>query len=179
MVARVKFVGFTHVTYRDANGNGQPEDGEITASMDHLKVICLGYVALASTDLTSAREPDSAKLSNAALPLQPEERRLECDVPIPARCPRGPVRAAPSYRRPRFAKCGESIRGADHADAGAGREIRGWRRLLDDAGSNCRAWGVQLFLDAHRLRSKASPAICDLDLEKGVDPRAARAPGTE
>ena len=67
VVARVKFVGFTHVTYRDANGNGQPEDGEITASMDHLKVICLGIRVLASTDLTSAREPDSAKLSNAAL----------------------------------------------------------------------------------------------------------------
>ena len=42
VVARVKFVGFTHITYRDANGNLQPDDGEITASMDHLNVICLG-----------------------------------------------------------------------------------------------------------------------------------------
>jgi hypothetical protein len=40
-VARVMYIGIGHITYRDLNGNGQPDDGEITSSVDHLNVICI------------------------------------------------------------------------------------------------------------------------------------------
>jgi hypothetical protein len=39
-VAQVKFVGFAHVTYRDLNGNGQPDDGEITSGFERFHFIC-------------------------------------------------------------------------------------------------------------------------------------------
>ena len=39
-VAQAMYIGRTHLTYRDLNGNGQPDEGEITSSVDHLNVIC-------------------------------------------------------------------------------------------------------------------------------------------
>ena len=40
LVARVMYIGVSHVTYRDLNGNGQPDDGEITSNVDHLNILC-------------------------------------------------------------------------------------------------------------------------------------------
>jgi hypothetical protein len=40
-LAKVKFIGVGHLTYRDLNGNGQPDEGEITSSHEHLNVLCL------------------------------------------------------------------------------------------------------------------------------------------
>ena len=39
-VAQVKFVGVFHITYRDLNGNGQPDEGEITSSFERFHFIC-------------------------------------------------------------------------------------------------------------------------------------------
>ena len=39
-VAQAKFVGVAHTTYRDLNGNGQPDDGEITSSFERFHFIC-------------------------------------------------------------------------------------------------------------------------------------------
>ena len=39
-VAQVKFVGVAHVTYRDLNRNGQPDDGEISSSFERFHFIC-------------------------------------------------------------------------------------------------------------------------------------------
>jgi hypothetical protein len=39
-VAQVKFVGVSHITYRDLNGNGQPDEGEITSSFERFHFIC-------------------------------------------------------------------------------------------------------------------------------------------
>jgi hypothetical protein len=41
LVARVRYIGVFHVTYRDLNGNRQIDDGEITSSVDHVNVLCL------------------------------------------------------------------------------------------------------------------------------------------
>jgi hypothetical protein len=42
VVATVRFSGVSHITYRDANGNGQPDEGgEITASFDRFHFTCL------------------------------------------------------------------------------------------------------------------------------------------
>ncbi len=40
VIAQVKFVGVFHITYRDLNGNGQPDDGEITSSFERFHFIC-------------------------------------------------------------------------------------------------------------------------------------------
>jgi hypothetical protein len=40
-VAQVIFAGVSHITYRDLNGNGQPDDGEITATFDHFHFTCV------------------------------------------------------------------------------------------------------------------------------------------
>jgi hypothetical protein len=41
VVGLVKYIGHSHVTYRDLNGNGQPDDGEITSSVDQLHILCI------------------------------------------------------------------------------------------------------------------------------------------
>jgi hypothetical protein len=41
VVATVRFSGVSHITYRDVNGNGQPDEGEITASVDRFHFTCL------------------------------------------------------------------------------------------------------------------------------------------
>jgi len=40
VIARVRFEDVNHVTYRDLNGNGQPDDGEITVSFEHFHFMC-------------------------------------------------------------------------------------------------------------------------------------------
>jgi hypothetical protein len=39
-VAQAMYIGRTHITYRDLNGNGQPDEDEITSSVDHLNIVC-------------------------------------------------------------------------------------------------------------------------------------------
>ena len=41
VIARVNFAGVTHITYRDLNGNGQPDDGEITSNFERVHFACL------------------------------------------------------------------------------------------------------------------------------------------
>lgn len=41
VIARVNYAGVTHITYRDLNGNRQPDDGEITANFERVHVTCL------------------------------------------------------------------------------------------------------------------------------------------
>ena len=41
VVARVMFHGVSHITYRDLNGNEQPDDGEITANIDQFFFTCM------------------------------------------------------------------------------------------------------------------------------------------
>jgi hypothetical protein len=40
-VAQVIFAGVSHITYRDLNGNGQPDDGEVTATFEHFHFTCV------------------------------------------------------------------------------------------------------------------------------------------
>jgi hypothetical protein len=39
-VAQAMYIGRSHITYRDRNGNGQPDENEITSSVDRVNVIC-------------------------------------------------------------------------------------------------------------------------------------------
>ena len=41
VISRVNFVGVTHITYRDLNGNGQPNEGEITSNFEKFHFTCL------------------------------------------------------------------------------------------------------------------------------------------
>jgi hypothetical protein len=41
VIARVLFAGVSHTTYRDLNGNGQPDPGEITSTFERLHFTCL------------------------------------------------------------------------------------------------------------------------------------------
>jgi len=36
----VTFLGILHITFRDANGNRQPDPGEVTAHVDHVRITC-------------------------------------------------------------------------------------------------------------------------------------------
>jgi hypothetical protein len=40
-VTRVMFAGVSHVTYRDLNGNGQPDEGEITSNVENFHFTCI------------------------------------------------------------------------------------------------------------------------------------------
>jgi hypothetical protein len=40
-VARVIFHPVSHITYRDLNGNGAPDEGEITANIDRFFFTCV------------------------------------------------------------------------------------------------------------------------------------------
>jgi hypothetical protein len=42
VIAKIMFAGTSHTTYRDANGNGQPDPGEITTTFEHVHFTCLG-----------------------------------------------------------------------------------------------------------------------------------------
>jgi hypothetical protein len=39
-IGTVMIHALSHITYRDANGNGQPDPGEITANVDHFRFTC-------------------------------------------------------------------------------------------------------------------------------------------
>jgi hypothetical protein len=41
VIARENFVGVTHITYRDLNGNGQPDEGEVTSNFEVFHATCL------------------------------------------------------------------------------------------------------------------------------------------
>ena len=40
-VAQVRFAGVSHITYRDLNGNGQPDEGEITSNVENFHFTCI------------------------------------------------------------------------------------------------------------------------------------------
>jgi hypothetical protein len=39
-IGQVMIHALSHITFRDANGNGQPDPGEITANVDHFRFTC-------------------------------------------------------------------------------------------------------------------------------------------
>jgi hypothetical protein len=39
-IGQVMIHARSHITFSDANGNGQPDPGEITASVDHFRFTC-------------------------------------------------------------------------------------------------------------------------------------------
>jgi hypothetical protein len=41
VVTKVIFAGVSHITYRDLNGNGQPDEGEITSNLDNFHFTCI------------------------------------------------------------------------------------------------------------------------------------------
>jgi hypothetical protein len=41
VVAKVMFAGVSHITFRDLNGNGQPDEGEITSNVDNFHFTCI------------------------------------------------------------------------------------------------------------------------------------------
>lgn len=43
VIAKIMFAGTSHTTWRDGNGNGQPDPGEITTTFEHVHFTCLGH----------------------------------------------------------------------------------------------------------------------------------------